>query len=145
MKRVLSALPQNCYLGRVHTKLTKRKHNRNSAFCDKSVTILQHLWNISATCVCFLQLHGVPSPVDKDQKAYFFFCWSCISIYLCTKNQLDALFFPGLFLQSTPTCFGHFCSPSSGGVLCVCVCVCVCVCIYIEQLVRVVYIQYTSW
>ena len=32
-----------CPLSRVHTKLTKQKQNRNSVFCDKSATILQHL------------------------------------------------------------------------------------------------------
>jgi len=37
--------------------------------------------------------------------------------YLCNKNQLDALFIRILFRQSTFTCFGHICSPSSGGIL----------------------------
>jgi hypothetical protein len=45
------------------------------------------------------------------------FCCPCISIYLCNKNQLDALFILSLFLQSTSTCFGHNFSPSSGGIL----------------------------
>jgi hypothetical protein len=36
---------------------------------------------------------------------------------LCNKNQLDALFIPSLFLQSTYTCFGQICSPSAGGIL----------------------------
>ena len=34
-----------------------------------------------------------------------------------TRNQLDALFILSLFRQSTSTCFGHICSPSSGGIL----------------------------
>jgi len=34
-----------------------------------------------------------------------------------TKNQLDALFILSLFRQSTSTCFGHICSPSSGDIL----------------------------
>jgi hypothetical protein len=38
-------------------------------------------------------------------------------IYPCNKNQLDALFILSLFRQSTSTCFGHICSPSSGGML----------------------------
>ena len=54
------------------------------------------------------------------------FCWPCISIHPCDENQLDALFVLSLFRQSTSTCFGHICSPSSGGIL------------YILQLVRVV-------
>jgi hypothetical protein len=33
------------------------------------------------------------------------------------KNQLDALFILSLFRQTTSTCFGHICSPSSGDVL----------------------------
>jgi len=36
---------------------------------------------------------------------------------LCNKNQLGALFILTLFPQSTSTCFGHICSPSSGGRL----------------------------
>jgi len=36
---------------------------------------------------------------------------------LCNKNQLDALFILSLFRQSTVTCFGNICSPSSGGIL----------------------------
>ena len=44
------------------------------------------------------------------------FCWLCTSIYLCNKNQLDALFILGLFCQSTSTCFRHICSPSSGRI-----------------------------
>jgi hypothetical protein len=45
------------------------------------------------------------------------FCWPCISINPCNKNQLDALFIPGLFRQSTSTCFVHVCSSSSRGIL----------------------------
>jgi len=36
---------------------------------------------------------------------------------LCNENQLDELVIPSLFRQSTSTCFGHICSPSSGGLL----------------------------
>jgi len=35
----------------------------------------------------------------------------------CNENQLDALFILSLFRQSTSTCFGHICSPSSRGIL----------------------------
>ena len=45
------------------------------------------------------------------------FCWPCISIHLCNKNQLDALFILSIFRQSASTCFGHIFSPSSGGIL----------------------------
>jgi len=46
------------------------------------------------------------------------FCWQCIYIYLCNKNQLDRLFILRLFRQSTFTCFGHMCSPSPVRILC---------------------------
>ena len=35
----------------------------------------------------------------------------------CNENQLDALFILSLFRQSSPICFRHICSPSSGGIL----------------------------
>ena len=35
----------------------------------------------------------------------------------CNENQLGALFIHSLFRKSTYTCFGHICSPSSGGIL----------------------------
>jgi hypothetical protein len=76
---------------------------------------------------------------------FFMFCWPCISIYLCNKNQLEALFILNLFRQSTSTSFGHVCSSSSGGILCIyntykLLCVCVYIYIYIY-----IYIQCTSW
>jgi len=45
-----------------------------------------------------------------NQRKFFIKC-------LCNKNQLDALFILSKFRQSTSTCFGHICSPSSGGIL----------------------------
>jgi len=43
------------------------------------------------------------------------------SRYICViKNQLDTLFILSLFYQSTSTCFGHICSPSSVGILYIC-------------------------
>jgi len=47
----------------------------------------------------------------------FMFRWPCILIYPCNENQLYALFIPSLLRQSTSTCSGHTCSPSSGGIL----------------------------
>jgi hypothetical protein len=58
-----------------------------------------------------------PKHVALRTYQYFMYCWPCISLHLCNKNQLDALFIVSLFRQSTSTCFGHNCSPSSGGVL----------------------------
>ena len=80
----------------------------------------------------------------------FMFCWPCILIDPCNEMQLDALFILRSFRQSTSTCFGYICSPSSGGILCIYIyatigtccaqhvpiVVCVCVCVYI---------WYTSW
>ena len=40
-----------------------------------------------------------------------------LDIYICNKNQLDALFILSLFCQSTSTYFGGICSPSLGGLL----------------------------
>ena len=48
---------------------------------------------------------------------FFMFCWPYISIQLCNKTQLDALFILSSFHQSNATYFGHICSPSSGGIL----------------------------
>ena len=59
---------------------------------------------------------------------------------LCNENQLDVLFILNLFLQSTSTCFGHICNPSSEGIpyiyhiyqlLCVCVYIYIYIYIYI--------------
>jgi len=48
---------------------------------------------------------------------FFTFCWPCIAIYLCNKNQIDALLILSLFRQSTSKCFGHIYSPLSGCIL----------------------------
>jgi len=53
----------------------------------------------------------------RAQRLNFMYCWLCISIHLCNKSQLDAIFILSLFRQSTSTCFGHICSPSSGDIL----------------------------
>ena len=53
----------------------------------------------------------------ENKYDFFTFCWPCISIHLCNKNQLDTLFTLSLFRQSTSTCLWHICSPSSGGIL----------------------------
>jgi len=58
---------------------------------------------------------AVPNTISKRRN--FMFCCPCISIYLCNKTQIDAMFILSLFRQSTSTCFGHICSPSSGGIL----------------------------
>jgi hypothetical protein len=39
--------------------------------------------------------------------------WTHYILPLCNKSQLDAQFILRLFHQSTCTCFGHICSPSS--------------------------------
>ena len=40
-----------------------------------------------------------------------------LCVALCNIKQLDALFILSIFRHSTSTCFGHICSPSSGGIL----------------------------
>jgi len=43
-------------------------------------------------------------------------CGRNLVLSLCNENQLDVLSILNLFLQSTSTCIGHVCSPSSGGI-----------------------------
>jgi len=57
-------------------------------------------------------------PFKRGEVTFYVF-WPCISIHLCNKNQLDALFMLSLFLSSTSTRFGHICSPSSGSIRCI--------------------------
>ena len=67
---------------------------------------------------CFVRQMSVIAKILSLYGNFFLmFCWPCISIHMCNKNQLDALFIPSLFHQSTSTCFGHIFSPSSGGIL----------------------------
>jgi len=68
-------------------------------------------WNSMKTLVIF----GSHINQGNQEQINFMFCWPCISIYLC--NKPDALFILSLYRQSTSTCFGHICSPSSGGIL----------------------------
>jgi hypothetical protein len=53
----------------------------------------------------------------SEMTSNFMFYWPCISIHPCNENKLVALFILSLFRQSTSTCFGRICRPSSGGVL----------------------------
>ena len=74
--------------------------------------------NVAVThCWCLMELLSVHFKYDRTLLFFlsfflffFMFCWPCISIHLCNKNQLDALFILGLFHQSASTCFGHICS-----------------------------------
>ena len=76
---------------------------------DSTVNICQKLLCELAAAVILHDLYFT------DRSWFFMCCWQCISIYLCNENQLDALFILSLFRHSTSTCFGHICSPSSGG------------------------------
>jgi len=71
------------------------------------------------------------------------FYWHCISIHPTNESQLVALLILSVFRQWTSTCFGHVCSPSSGGIRCVCVCVYIYIYIYIE-ISRVVFFSWLS-
>jgi len=55
--------------------------------------------------------------MKKKIKTFLNVLLTSISIHPCNENQLDSLFILSLFRQSTSTCFGHICSPSSGGIL----------------------------
>jgi len=48
---------------------------------------------------------------------FFYILLACILIYPFNENQLVVLFILSLFCQSVSACFGHICSPSSGGIL----------------------------
>jgi hypothetical protein len=52
-----------------------------------------------------------------NNKLEYLVTWKIYTHCLCNENQLDALFILCLFRQSTSTCFGYICSPSSGGIL----------------------------
>ena len=52
-----------------------------------------------------------------QRSLFFTLCWPYISVHPCKENQRDALLILRLFRQSISTCFGHICSPSSGGKL----------------------------
>ena len=60
----------NC-LGRVHTKLTKQKYKRNSAFCDIHAAILNIYEHFCFFVLSFFlslsQLYWVPSPVGRSK------------------------------------------------------------------------------
>jgi len=60
---------------------------------------------------------GYQASSYRTHDIFSMFCWSFISINLCNKCQLDALFILSLLRQSTATCFGHIYSPSSRGIL----------------------------
>ena len=103
----------------------------------------------SVQCAYFHHFLGVTSNNAKCS-VHFIFFWPCISIDPCNENQLDALFIHSLLCQSTSTCFGHICSPSSGGILYIYnnwwIVVLQHVPLYIHNnSPLVVYIQYTSW
>jgi hypothetical protein len=68
---------------------------------------LLHL--VGLAFICLSKMHG-----QSSIKFTSFFNWMT---HTCNKNQLDAQFILSLFRQSTSTCFGHDCSPSSGGIL----------------------------
>jgi len=70
----------------------------------------------SVQCPCFHYFLGVTSNYAKCS-GHFMFCWPCISINPRNEKQPDPLFILSLFRQSTSTCFGFICSPSSGGIL----------------------------
>jgi len=106
-------------------------------------------------CAHYLIICTIFGKVTEDKICFLMFCWPCISIHRCNKNQVDAPFILGLFRQSTSTCFEHICSSSLGGmlyiyknwyVLCFSVdCLLAGLIFHLNPATIVVYIQYTSW
>jgi len=67
---------------------------------------------------CYLGIYLEALRRNTEAPSLFFFILLTVHLdYLCNKNQLDALFILSILCQSTPTCFGHICSPSLGGIL----------------------------
>jgi len=106
--------------------------------------IVQHLWHGIPICLWAQQtMHYDNRPICWHKWCLCWFIWCICHFYRfdaviktisvsswicapmtdntkegsCNENQLDALFILNLFRQSTSTCFGHICSPSSGGIL----------------------------
>ena len=73
----------------------------------------------------------------KGLKLYF--------IVYVIKNQLDTLFIPSFFRQSTFTRLGHICNPSSGDILYIYNNWYVLCCIYKQQLVRTSIVLYCAF
>ena len=89
-----------------------------SCISKRPVPLPTGCWPYSSTIgICF-RFHVI---IDVyDARSYILCLSNKCRIYinnLCNKKQLDALFILSLFRQSTSTCFGHICGPSSGGIL----------------------------
>ena len=60
---------------------------------------------------------NVPRSSHKVPVIFYVLLTLHLITFLCNNYQLDAIIILSLFHQSTYTCFGHICSPSSGSVL----------------------------
>ena len=135
-------------------RLSQELNINSECFIDTDVHALQ----INSITLITKQTAIYISHYTVINKFIFMFCWPCISIHPCNENQLDPLFILSSFRQSTYTCFGHICSPSSGCILYIynrwyMLCFSVDCLLAGQQTVYwkaqhipiVVYIQYTSW
>ena len=129
----------NLYLTLLVTKSSHYNHRREYVFLFH--TVVGHRVSLSSCSSLNCS--------NDTQWINFMFFWPCISIHPCDENQLVAIFILSLFRQSTSTCFGHICCPSSGGILHI---YSNCYVLW-QQTVNwkaqhvpiAVYIQYTSW
>jgi hypothetical protein len=63
---------------------------------------------------------GAVPPPPPNKNTSFGTINKDISLILCNKNQLDALFILNLFRQSISLCYGHIYCPSLGGIYSIC-------------------------
>ena len=95
------------------------QNSKTKEFLDK---IIEHWLKFLSSCDSWnmkrISLFSLTTEINITYKhMHFMFCWPCISIHPCNENRLGALSSISLFRQSTSTCFGHICSPSSGGIV----------------------------
>ena len=84
-----------------------RTHNRTacSAVPQPAVPPKQHhRWQQILKQVAYYVPVIVHHLRQRIKTLNFMFCWPCISIHLCNKNQLHELFILSLFCLSTSTC-----------------------------------------
>ena len=73
-----------------------------------------YLKGYHSNCISIPQGFKLSCQLDDTN---FMFCSPSIPIHPCNETLLDTLFILRLFRQSTSTCFGRICNPSSGGIL----------------------------
>ena len=104
----------------IATRLIQERYVREEIVL-KTLAIQENINGVTMTVFFMHRWFFHPCDFEKEECKqgiiYFTFSWPYISILPCDKHHIDALFILSLFRQSTSTCFGHICSPSSGGIV----------------------------